>query len=178
MRSVRSRSNTRPSASATSRPSTVPRSEPYRTKRVPPALVLTLPPIWHFPLAPRSSGIVRPRAFAALSRSSSVTPASATTTPALRSTETTARIKRRLTITSSCTGTPPPTKPVFPPWGTTAKRRSLQCFSTRDTSAVVLGRSRTVDRPRYFFIQSSFAVASEPASRRTLRTEDEEEDVL
>ena len=42
---------------------------------------------------------------------------------------------------SSNTGMLPATNPVFPPWGTTARRRELQYLSTADTSFVVFGRS-------------------------------------
>lgn len=36
-------------------------------------------------------------------------------------------------ITSSKTGTLPPTRPVFPPWGTTARRLELQYLRTSET---------------------------------------------
>jgi hypothetical protein len=60
----------------------------------------------------------------------------------------------RLSTTSSKTGTLPPTSPVLPPWGTTARRRSLQCFSTADTCCVDLGLSATLLLPLYLPIQS------------------------
>ena len=44
---------------------------------------------------------------------------------------------------SSKTGTPPPTSPVFPPWGHTANFLALQYFSTSLTSCVNFGRRRT-----------------------------------
>lgn len=42
-------------------------------------------------------------------------------------------------MTSSKTGTLPPTKPVFPPWGQTAKFLLEQWVKTSDTSSVDFG---------------------------------------
>ena len=44
-------------------------------------------------------------------------------------------------ITSSKTGMLPATKPVLPPWGTTARRRAWQWASTAETCVVDCGRS-------------------------------------
>jgi len=43
-----------------SRPSMLPWSDPYLKSLIPPAFVDTFPPIWQLPLAPRSSGIMKP----------------------------------------------------------------------------------------------------------------------
>jgi hypothetical protein len=56
--------------------------------------------------------------------------------------------------TSSNAGTLPPTRPVLPPCGTTARRRMAQCDRMRDTWSVLLGRSASRDRPWYLPIQS------------------------
>ncbi len=56
--------------------------------------------------------------------------------------------------TSSKTGTPPPTRPVLPPWGTTASRRAAQCLITAETCSVLAGRSTRELRPSYLRIQS------------------------
>ena len=85
---------------------------------------------------------------------------SQTRTPARESNETTLLILDVDSTTSSSTGTLPPTSPVFPPWGTTGRRRSLQCRSTRDTCSVVLGKTATLELPWYFFIQSVLKAAS------------------
>ena len=57
--------------------------------------------------------------------------------------------------TSSCTGTEPPTRPVLPPWGTTASRRASQYLKIALTSAVDAGRSTTRARPSHLDIQST-----------------------
>ena len=59
-----------------------------------------------------------------------------------------------LITTSSLRGTLPPTRPVFPPWGTTAMRLSQQCLRMLLTSSVVFGLRTVVERPLYFPIQS------------------------
>jgi len=60
----------------------------------------------------------------------------------------------RLRITSSLTGTLPPTSPVFPPCGTIPILFSLQYLTILLTSSVVLGLSTVVDFPLNFPIQS------------------------
>ena len=69
----------------------------------------------------------------------------------------------RLRISSSLTGTPPPTSPVFPPCGTMPILFSLQYFTILLTSSVVLGLSTVVDFPLYFPIQSSLNAVSSSA---------------
>ena len=59
-----------------------------------------------------------------------------------------------LRMTSSCTGTDPPTKPVLPPWGTTASLIRLQCFKIRETYSVVSGLTTTLLDPIHFLVQS------------------------
>jgi len=58
-------------------------------------------------------------------------------------------------MSSSLTGTLPPTSPVFPPCGTIPILFSLQYFTILLTSSVVRGLSTVVDFPLYFPIQSS-----------------------
>ena len=47
----------------------------------------------------------------------------------------------RLSTTSPPRGTPPPTSPVFPPWGTTAMPSRVHNASTRATSSESTGRA-------------------------------------
>lgn len=78
----------------------------------------------------------------------------------------------RLNTTSSNTGTEPPTRPVLPPWGTTANLRIqgglmlhpyclgdtyfcwLQYFMISETCCVVFGFNTSCDLPRNLCIQS------------------------
>mmetsp|Transcript_4422 Transcript_4422/g.15514 ORF Transcript_4422/g.15514 Transcript_4422/m.15514 type:complete len:242 (-) Transcript_4422:24-749(-) len=143
-----------PLAKTTSRPRTEPWSEPYLRYRMPPALVEMLPPMWQLPLAPRSRGIIRPSLARVSSKCCRMQPAWQTMTPASGSIDLISSILAMLTTTSSNTGTLPPTRPVFPPWGTTARLRSEQCRMMRETSSVVLGRRASLDLPSYLFIQS------------------------
>ena len=69
----------------------------------------------------------------------------------------------RLRISSSLTGTLPPTSPVFPPCGTIPILFSLQCLTILLTSSVVRGLSTVVDFPLYFPIQSSLNGVSSSA---------------
>jgi len=59
-----------------------------------------------------------------------------------------------LMTTSSWRGTPPPTKPVFPPYGTTAISLSLQYLRHSDIYSVVLGVRTTEPIPLYFLVKS------------------------
>ena len=59
-----------------------------------------------------------------------------------------------LRITSSKTGTDPPTSPVFPPCGQTAIFRSLQYFKILETCSVFWGLRQILDLPRTMRIQS------------------------
>ena len=56
-----------------------------------------------------------------------------------------------LNMISSNTGTLPPTRPVLPPCGQTAKPCSLQYFKICDTSAVVLGFNKTLLSPETIY---------------------------
>lgn len=69
----------------------------------------------------------------------------------------------RLRISSSLTGTLPPTSPVFPPCGTIPILFSLQYLTILLTSSVVRGLSTVVDFPLYFPIQSSLNTVSSSA---------------
>lgn len=60
----------------------------------------------------------------------------------------------RFNMSSSLRGTLPPTRPVFPPWGTTPILRSRHRRIILLTCSVVCGRKTVVDFPRYFPIQS------------------------
>ncbi len=60
----------------------------------------------------------------------------------------------KLKMSSSLIGTPPPTRPVFPPWGTMPMRRSLHHLTTLLTSSVVRGLRTVVELPWYLFIQA------------------------
>ena len=60
----------------------------------------------------------------------------------------------RLRMTSSLTGTLPPTRPVFPPCGTIPILFSLQYLTILLTSSVVRGLSTVEDFPLNFPIQS------------------------
>ena len=69
----------------------------------------------------------------------------------------------RFRMSSSLTGTLPPTSPVFPPCGTIPILFSLQCFTILLASSVVRGLSTVVDFPLYFPIQSSLNTISSSA---------------
>ena len=77
-------------------------------------------------------------------------------------------IRESESTTSSATGTEPPTRPVFPPCGTTLIRRSLQCARIADTSAVLPGRTAAAERPTCARIQSVLYCSSEVRSVMTL----------
>jgi hypothetical protein len=66
-------------------------------------------------------------------------------------------------MSSSPTGTPPPTSPVFPPCGMTPILFSLQYFTILLTSSVIQGLSTVVDFPLYPPIQSSLNAVSSSA---------------
>src|SRR5712692_9397906 len=89
--------------------------------RSPPALVATIPPTVAESRAARSTPKARPASEAAPSTAARVAPAPTVTWPAATSTGSMAASRRRLTTTSPCSGTPPPTRPVLPPWGTTGR---------------------------------------------------------
>eukprot|EP00967_Tisochrysis_lutea_P002103 scaffold2657_cov33-Tisochrysis_lutea.AAC.2 len=72
------------------------------------------------PLAPRSSGIVYPRSHTYSCSVSRTHPDWQIRLPACWSREMTLFIRPSEMTTSSFTGTEPPTRPVFPPCGTTA----------------------------------------------------------
>lgn len=69
----------------------------------------------------------------------------------------------RFRMSSSLTGTLPPTSPVFPPCGTTPILFSLQYLTILLTSSVVRGLSTVVEFPLYFPIQSSLNTVSSSA---------------
>jgi len=69
----------------------------------------------------------------------------------------------RFRMSSSLTGTLPPTSPVFPPCGTIPILFSLQYLTILLTSSVVRGLSTVVDFPLYFPIQSSLNAISSSA---------------
>ncbi len=58
---------------------------------------------------------------------------------AATSTSSIARMRSSDSTTVEPTGTPPPARPVIPPWGVTLMSWSWQNFSTSDTSAVERG---------------------------------------
>ena len=70
-----------------------------------------------------------------------VTPACAVTCPARASTGPSASSRRRSSTISPCSGTDPPTRPVLPPWGTTAAPASPHARSTAATSSTAPGRT-------------------------------------
>src|SRR5919201_184205 len=75
--------------------------------------------------------------------------------------------RRRSTTTSSCNGTEPPTRPVFPPWGTTATHASLHSRNTAATSSTVPGRTTAGVEPQNRPVQSTTWAATTSASVRT-----------
>ena len=94
--------------------------------------------VTHLPFDPRSSGTVQPCSVAQASKSLSITPASHVTMELCSSNRSTLFIAPSSKTTSpcgvvppgttvgDCIGTPPPTKPVLPPCGTTDKPSLLQ----------------------------------------------------
>ena len=91
----------------------------------------------------------------------SVTPADAVTWRASRSTGLSSVSRARLSTTSPCSGTPPPTSPVLPPWGTTARPARVQQASTAATCSVSAGRT-TAGGPA---LEAAGPVDGEPGGR-------------
>ena len=119
------------------------------------ALALTLTPTLSLTtLAPRSRGMVKPRAATCCWSVSRTQPASHVRLPAVSSSDKMRLMRESDSTTSSPMGTLPPTRPVLPPCGTTGSRRAWQCARMRETSCVLPGRSASALRPRYLPIQS------------------------
>ena len=152
------RSSVRPAPSTTRRPRRYPCKEPYRTTRMPPAFVAMLPPMWQEPRAPRSSGTRKPCWAAAASSSARVTPASAVMTPELVSKSEMRRMRDMFTTMSWSRGTPPPTKPVLPPCGTTPMPCLPAYLMTSATSSTQPGCTTARAEPVYFLLQSTSCV--------------------
>src|ERR1700730_3081206 len=119
---------------------------------MPPALVAIMPPTVAVSRAARSTANARRDALAHSCSLARVTPADAVTWTATSSTGSRAVNRVRLMITggrheprpappTAGPGTPPPTKPVLPPWGTIATPAARQARTTAATSAVVAGRT-------------------------------------
>ena len=117
------------------------------------ALALTLTPS-PTTLAPRSRGMVKPRAATCCWSVSRTQPASHVRLPAVSSSDKMRLMRESDSTTSSPMGTLPPTRPVLPPCGTTGSRRAWQCARMRETSCVLPGRSASALWPRYLPIQS------------------------
>ena len=98
------------------------------------------------------------------SSTSRMQPASHTSVPDTGSKLRTWFIEPRLSTTSSCTGTLPPTRPVLPPCGTTAILWVLHSCRMRDTSSVDLGRTTHFEWPVYLPIQSLLYTSSSDSS--------------
>ena len=122
--------------------------------RSPPALVATIPPTVAESRAARSTPKASPAGAAALSTAARVAPAPAVNWPAATSTGSMAARRRRLTTTSPWSGTPPPTRPVLPPWGTTGRPASCRRAMTAATSAVLPGRTTAAAFPAKRPVQS------------------------
>jgi len=119
------------------------------------ALALTLTPTLSLTtLAPRSRGMVKPRAATCCWSVSRTQPASHVRLPAVSSSDKMRLMRESDSTTSSPMGTLPPTRPVLPPCGTTGSRRAWQCARMRETSCVLPGRSASALWPRYLPIQS------------------------
>ena len=73
----------------------------------------------------------------------SVAPAPTVTWAASPSTGPKWSSRRSESTASPASGTPPPTRPVLPPWGTTAKPALAQTARVAATSAVEPGRTTT-----------------------------------
>src|SRR5580704_6590385 len=114
------------------------------------ALVDKLPPIWQLPSAPRLSGNKRSASAAAWCKCASTQPAS-TVIVKLRGSIARMRFMRpraRTMLVPSSGGTPPPTRPVFPPCGTIGSLASAQIRTTAATSSVDAGRTTSRVAPR------------------------------
>ena len=119
------------------------------------ALALTLTPTLSLTtLAPRSRGMVKPRAATCCWSVSRTQPASHVRLPAVSSSDKMRLMRESDSTTSSPMGTLPPTRPVLPPCGTTGSRRAWQCARMRETSCVLPGRSASALWPQYLPIQS------------------------
>ena len=86
----------------------------------PPALVATMPPIVAESARAEVDADVPARGTRRRRAAARVTPAPTVTWPATTSTPSMPASRRRLSTTSPARGTDPPTRPVLPPWGTTA----------------------------------------------------------
>src|SRR5581483_1688836 len=122
--------------------------------RSPPALVATIPPTVAESRAARSTPKASPAPAAAASTAASVAPAPAVTWPAATSTASIEDSRRRLSTTSPCRGTPPPTRPVLPPWGTTGRPAVDSAAMTAAASSVLPGRTTAAARPAKRPVQS------------------------
>src|SRR5215831_9463314 len=138
---------------------------------MPPALVDRLPPIWQLPSAPRLSGNSRSTSAAASCSCARMHPAS---TVIVKLTGSIARIRfmrpsATTMLSPSSEGTPPPTRPVFPPCGTIGSLDLAQIRTTSATSAVDAGRHNEAGRaapqaPRFRQIGFLFGRIGDPSS--------------
>ena len=130
-------------------PATRPRIVPCRSTCVPPALVETSPPTVADPRAPSVNGKRRPVAAAASCTVASTTPASATASPAARSSERMRFMRRsdRISAAPSAGGVAPPTMEVLPPWGVSGTPCARAAVTIATTSPVESGWSSAGLRP-------------------------------
>lgn len=126
-----------------STPSTDPWRFPYLNTRRPPAFVDKHPPTWQLAFAPKSIGTVKPFSCAFCSNCSSIQPDSQTAIPVRSSIFKTLFRRWRDRTISSQTGTDPPTRPVFPPWGHIASFLLLQYFNICEIWSVEFGFNKS-----------------------------------
>ena len=144
-----------PSASTAVTPATWDRIVPNRTTREPPALVATAPPTVAVSRLAKSTGASSPAAWACRRQPARVTPAPTLTCIAPGSTGSIwSRRRVDSTTMAVCRGTPPPTRPVLPPCGTTAAPESAQRPTTAATCWASAGRATSKASPRNRPVQS------------------------
>src|SRR6185295_15692977 len=112
------------------------------------AFVAIVPPTVAESRAARSTPYDHPAASAARWTEPTVVPADATTVPPSPSTDSIAVRWRRLSTTAPSRGMPPPTRPVFPPWGTMGTPAARHARTISATCSGPAGRTTAVVSPR------------------------------
>jgi hypothetical protein len=151
---------TEPSGRTASMPVSWARVMPWAMTWIPPAFVATVPPIDAESRAARSTPYIQPAAAAWRWTSPRRAPAPAVSCPESASTGLMAARRRRETMTGgpsepgSAAGTPPPTRPVLPPWGRIGTPAWAQALMTSATSLVEAGRTTARQGPVNLLDQS------------------------
>ena len=146
------RDTTAPEASTASTPTTDARIDPQRSTRTPPALVDTAPPTVAVSRDAKSTPSSQPAARACACKAAREAPAPATHVPPLSTGDN--EVSRRVETTTPPNGTAPPTRPVFPPCGTTGTPAAAHRRTTSATSGREPGRTTATEDPLNRPVQS------------------------